>query len=240
VTSNTDWTVTVDSAWCTVTPSGSGNGTIQADFTENFSVNPRVANLTVTVSGLSPQLVTVSQAGAIPILVVYPPVQNVPQIAGSTAFNVTSNTNWTTASDQLWCTATPSGNGNGTITADYTTNTMYFSRTANITVTVSGIPPQVVAVNQDASTVSVAEHSGKSIRIYPNPTKGSFYVVPEGLGNENLSVTIFDMTERIILSREFRGDQSITIDLSTSPDGCYIIKVQTGSEVIVTRLMVEK
>jgi hypothetical protein len=140
----------------------------------------------------------------------------------------------------LWCTVTPSGIGNGTITADYITNMLYLSRTANITVIVSGVSPQIVVVFQDASTVSISEHTGKSIRIFPNPTKGSFFVVPDGLGKDNLSITVLDMTERIILNREFRGDQSITMDLSGSPDGCYIIKVRTSSEVLVSRLMLEK
>ncbi len=240
VTSNTDWTVTVDSSWCTVTPAGTGNGTILANYTENLTVNSRIATITVTVSGLSPLLVTVTQAGAVPILLVDPPYQNVTEIAGSTAFSITSNTTWTASSNQTWCTVTPSGTGNGMITADYTTNAVHLSRTADITVNVSGVPPQTVAVNQDASTVSVAEHAGKSIRIYPNPTNGSFFIVPEGLGNDDLSITVLDMTERIILNREFRGDQSITMDLSGSPDGCYIIKVRTGSGVIVSRLMLEK
>jgi hypothetical protein len=135
---------------------------------------------------------------------------------------------------------TPSGSGNGTITADYTTNPVHQIRTAILTVNVSGLSPQTVSVNQDASTVSVAEHPGKSIRIYPNPSKGSFFVVPEGLGTDNLTITIFDMTERMILTKEITGDQSVIMDLSGSPDGCYIIKIRTGSEVFVRRLMVEK
>jgi hypothetical protein len=86
----------------------------------------------------------------------------------------------------------------------------------------------------------VDEHNGKSIRIYPNPSKGSFQIVPQGLGNENLTVTVLDMTERSIQTQTIPGDQKIIIDLSAYPQGCYIIKVQTGSEVIVKRLIVER
>jgi hypothetical protein len=240
VTSNTDWTVTVDSTFCTVTPAGTGNGTILVYYSENFSVNSRVATLTVTVSGLTPQFVTVTQEGAAPILIVIPPYQNVTEIAGSTSFNVTSNTNWTALSNQLWCTVTPSGTGNGTIMAEYETNTTYFSRIAGITVSVSGLSPQTVTVNQDASTVSVGEHSGKGIRIYPNPTKGSFSIVSEGFGKDNLFVTVYDLTERVILNQDFQSGRPVSMDLSGSPEGCYIIKVRTGSEVIITRLMVER
>jgi hypothetical protein len=64
VTSNTSWTVISDQPWCTVDPSGTGNGTINVNFTENTSITARIANVTVTVTGLTPVTVTVTQAGA--------------------------------------------------------------------------------------------------------------------------------------------------------------------------------
>jgi hypothetical protein len=64
VTSNTGWTVTSDQSWCTVDPSGSGNGIITATNAENLSTLSRIANITVTVAGLTPVTVTVTQAGA--------------------------------------------------------------------------------------------------------------------------------------------------------------------------------
>jgi len=67
LTSNSSWTAISDQAWCTVTESGSGNGTIIASYNENTSVSMRLANVTVTVAGLTPVVVTVSQA-ATPIL----------------------------------------------------------------------------------------------------------------------------------------------------------------------------
>ncbi|MFH1121738.1 MAG: BACON domain-containing carbohydrate-binding protein [Bacteroidota bacterium] len=148
VTSNASWTAASNQGWCTVTPSGTGNGTITATFTENTSVTARVANVTVTVSGLTPIVVTVSQAGATPVLTVTPSTQNVTAPAGSTAFTVTSNTSWTVISDQTWCTVTPSGSGNGSITASYTQNTTTSPRTANVTVSASGVSPVVVTVVQ--------------------------------------------------------------------------------------------
>ncbi|MFH1121739.1 MAG: BACON domain-containing carbohydrate-binding protein [Bacteroidota bacterium] len=148
VTSNASWTAASNQGWCTVTPSGTGNGTITATFSENTSVTARVANVTVTVNGLTPIVVTVSQAGATPALAVTPSTQNVTAPAGSTAFTVTSNTSWTVISDQTWCTVTPSGSGNGSITATYTQNTTTSPRTANVTVSASGVSPVVVTVVQ--------------------------------------------------------------------------------------------
>ncbi|MCX6268475.1 MAG: T9SS type A sorting domain-containing protein [Bacteroidetes bacterium] len=64
VTSNANWTASSNSIWCTVTSSGSGNSTITATFTTNTTTQIRVANITITVNGLIPQTVTVSQAAS--------------------------------------------------------------------------------------------------------------------------------------------------------------------------------
>ncbi|HML86158.1 MAG TPA: BACON domain-containing carbohydrate-binding protein, partial [Bacteroidales bacterium] len=80
-----------DQTWCTVTPSGSGNGTIQANYLENTSITPRTANITVSGIGVSPVVVTVVQAGVASSLAVSPTNQSVPYTSSSTSFTVTSN-----------------------------------------------------------------------------------------------------------------------------------------------------
>jgi len=64
VTSNSEWNAESDVIWCTVTSTGTGNGTIIADYTENPDYVQRIANITVTVSGLTPLVVTVTQAAS--------------------------------------------------------------------------------------------------------------------------------------------------------------------------------
>jgi PKD repeat protein len=148
VTSNTAWITSSNAAWCTVTPSGTGDGTIVATFTANALFTSRVATITVSASGAPSVNVTVSQSGLAPTLAVTPANQNVASAAGNTNFTVTSNSAWTVSSNVAWCTVTPSGTGNGTIVATYTENTSLVIRTANITVTVAGITPVNVAVTQ--------------------------------------------------------------------------------------------
>ena len=99
VTSNSIWTAVSNVSWCTVTPSGNGNGTITATYVSNPSVGMRVASITVTVTGLSPMVVSVTQDGAPRQLAVSPSNQNVPIPAGTTDFSVTSNTDWTATSN---------------------------------------------------------------------------------------------------------------------------------------------
>jgi hypothetical protein len=149
VTSNCSWTAVSNQTWCTVTSSGTGNGTITANYSVN-TLTARTANITVTVAGLSPIVVTVTQASApCSTVMVAPPNQNVPYSpAGSTTFSVTSNCSWTAVSNQTWCTVTPSGIGNGTITATYYLNESGATRMANITVTVSGLSPVEITLTQ--------------------------------------------------------------------------------------------
>ncbi|MEI7981306.1 MAG: T9SS type A sorting domain-containing protein, partial [Bacteroidota bacterium] len=91
----------------------------------------------------------VSVTGTTPTLTVTPANQNVTSMAGITNFSVTSNTSWTASSNvPSWCMVTPSGSGNGTVTATYDQNTTYLQRIATVTVTVTGLPPVDVTVTQ--------------------------------------------------------------------------------------------
>lgn len=61
LTSNTNWSAVSDAHWCTVTSSGSGNGTIIAEYAENISYQARIANIIVKVADLPEQTVMVNQ-----------------------------------------------------------------------------------------------------------------------------------------------------------------------------------
>ncbi len=154
VTSNSSWTASSNQSWCTVTTSGSGNGTINATYTANNTSAQRVASITVTVSGLPSVVVTVTQDA--PTLSVTPTNRNVFPGAGSTTFTVTSNSSWTAGSDQSWCTVTPSGSGNGTISAAFTVNNTSSQRVANVTINVAGLTAVVVTVTQAAPLLTVS------------------------------------------------------------------------------------
>jgi Viral BACON domain/Secretion system C-terminal sorting domain/Putative binding domain, N-terminal len=148
VTSNLSWTSSSNQPWCTVTSSGSGNGTITASYQSYTGAGSRVAAITVSAPGVSDREVTVTQTGSAPVLIITPSDRDVTSPAGTTSFDVTSNTSWTASSDQSWCTVTPSGTGNGTITATYQAHTATGTRIAAITVTGSGAGNQIVTVTQ--------------------------------------------------------------------------------------------
>lgn len=237
VSSNTNWTASCNMSWCTCTPSGTGNGTITANFTQNTSTAQRVATITISASGVSSQTVTVTQAGAAPALNVTPPSQSVAASAGSTNFTVSSNSSWTVSSNQSWCTATPSGTGDGTITATYQANTLNTSRSATLTVTVSGLPSQTVTVQQDASSVGVGEQDAAAFVIYPNPVVSQVNIAGESLKNTETEVSIYNINSNKVLGPVKLSGSPSSIDLGALPEGVYFIRIGSESNSPVKKIV---
>jgi hypothetical protein len=199
-----------------------------------------MCSITVTAPGLASETVTVTQAGVVPTLAVTPLNQNVSAVAGSTAFTVSSNTTWTVSGNAGWCTITPSGTGNGTIVADYTQNTADQPRMANIEVTVAGLPVQTVTVTQAKSTIGMEEAAGNDIRIFPNPTRGIFNIVPGQTDGRTMEVSVQDLNGKIILNKQCKGAKEYQIDLSSASQGTYNIILKTENNLLVKKLVVIK
>lgn len=238
--SSLTWTASSDASWCSVPSGGTGSDTLTATYSENPFITTRIANITLTPAGQPSQNVTVTQAGVAPILNVTPLNQDVSETAGNTSFIVTSNTNWNAESDAPWCTVTGSGTGNDTIVANYTKNNDYTQRIANISVTVSGLSPQVVTVTQDASTVSTGDLSGEEIRIFPNPSKGVFNIVTPREKKLTFEVTVRDINGQIILQKNYSGATEYILDLSYTPQGSYHLIIKTDHNVSVKKLVIIK
>jgi hypothetical protein len=234
---NTDWYAVSNEPWCTVTDSGAGDGTIVTDFTENTSLNQRIAAITVTVTGLLPVTVTVTQAGAEPTLTVSPPNRNVLPISGATDFAVTSNTIWSASSDSSWCDVTSGGTGDGIIIASYSANPYYFTRVATVTVAVAGLAPQLVTVTQAPSVVSVDEQNSMGICLFPNPTTGKFRIITTGNTPGMMAVAVMDFTGKTVSEQSCTGNNDCIFDFSMLPPGVYFVKIETGGQILIKKLI---
>ena len=237
VTTNSAWTASSNATWCLVTTSGSGTGQLVANYTENLNTAVRTATITVTVAGLTPVNVTVTQDAAVLSLQVNPANQNVSAYAGSTAFQVTSNSNWRAESDAWWCTVTPTGAGNGTLTATYGQNNAPYPRIANITVEVDGISPVVVTVWQDFF-IGLDETPSGSFTLMPNPTKGMVIVtLPAHTGGQ---LTITDLTGRLVMQQQVEdGVSRLELNLSVFTNGTYLLGFRSGSTSVTRRVVVQ-
>lgn len=241
VTSNAPWTAISDQTWCEVTPTGTVNQPILANYTENSSISSRIANITIAINDLISVVVSLNQTAGLPTLIVSPLNQNVPATpVGLTTFSVTSNTGWNVTSDQSWCSVTPSGNGNGTISAGYEENTSDQSRSAFIHVTVKGLPEQIVTINQTKSSIGVGENQDISYRIYPNPSTGLFSIVCPYGDKSALDVIVQDLQGKIILGKHCIGEKEYGIDLSSTPQGIYHIIIKTNTSLYVRKISIIK
>jgi PKD repeat protein len=126
-------------------PSGATIGSTRLRVSLKYNADPTSCE-TLTYGQVEDYTMNIQSAA--PTLSVSPSNQNVTAAAGNVSFAVTSNTSWTVSSSQVWCTVTPSGSGNGTITAAYQENTSVSARTANITITATGLTPLVVTITQ--------------------------------------------------------------------------------------------
>jgi hypothetical protein len=238
VTSNTDWVVTSNQTWCTVTNSGTGAGTIEVAYQQNPAITSRVANISVNVNGIPTVIVTVTQAGAAPMLVVTPELQSVNAYAASVDFTVTSNIDWTASADSSWCIVTPSGTGSGTITASYPFNPYGKDRSTKISVTANGVATQIATLAQGHETASVPETGSAGFNIYPNPAKGIFSIVVDKARYPEMKVIITDASGSLVTSRDCKGESEYVFDLSKSPQGTYFVQVKTENELKVTKLVI--
>ena len=177
-------------------------------------------------------------SGFIPNLNVSPSNQNVLFTAGSTSFSVTSNWNWNASSNSTWCTVTPSGTGNGTLTANYLANSGD-TRVATITVTVTGLTPQMVTVTQDGTTGIVVNTVAK-LYIYPNPTNGIISIVSNSSGSKQSDLTVMDINGKTIFENMVNPGQQVNMDLSTYPGGYYFVRMITDNGTLTRKVILNK
>ncbi|HPE33333.1 MAG TPA: BACON domain-containing carbohydrate-binding protein [Bacteroidales bacterium] len=151
VTSNAEWSVSESVSWLSVSPmTGTGNQTLTVNYNQNSSISPRSGQIQISATGITPVAVTVNQAGAGAILTVNPDNRNVNATAGTTTFDITSNTTWTVTESVPWFSVSPmSGSGDNTLDVTYGENATGSTRVGDILVTASGGSPAVtVTVTQ--------------------------------------------------------------------------------------------
>jgi len=89
--------------------------------------------------------------------------------------------------------------------------------------------------------LNVKELQQKSnLFIYPNPSTGEFYIDLGGINNSTTTIHISDITGRKVLEQgmdTFENSAQTTVDLSTSPNGIYLVKVISGNKVFTSQII---
>ena len=114
---------------------------------ENSAKDSRKATITIQ-SGELTKSIEISQSAANPVISLDTSSLEFASGSGSKAFKITTNTTWTVASDQTWCSVSPtSGSNDGSVTVKVGENSTTAERTATITVK-SEAGDQTVKVTQ--------------------------------------------------------------------------------------------
>jgi uncharacterized membrane protein len=98
---------------------------------------------------------------------------------------------------------------------------------------------QNITVTQAKPNNGTGDKNAQAVKIYPNPTKGIFRIIPASVSG-TLNVTVEDNTGKVILTKECRGEKEYMIDLSKSAEGTYNIVLKTNNETIVRKLVIIK
>jgi hypothetical protein len=163
VYSNVNWTATSDQTWLKVSPASATNSTstlTTVAFTaqENPTTNTRTANVTISGAGAISQIVTITQNGQVPAMVVSSNSLSIGAYANSTqTLTIASNINWTASCNQDWLSLSNyTGSNNSTITLTAQNNPTVANRTATITISGNSVQTQTIIVTQTEGAAVLA------------------------------------------------------------------------------------
>jgi hypothetical protein len=96
-------------------------------------------------------------------------------------FSILSNTAWTISVSEPWLSADIlSGHGNANITVTATENTISDPRSANVTVSSTGLESEVIVVTQDGFITGLNELKKSETKIYPIPANDVLFIESTG------------------------------------------------------------
>jgi len=85
------------------------------------------------------------------------------------------------------------------------------------------------------TATAIVNMEGDNIRIYPNPVSGTLYI-NSGNRNDITAIEILDITGKIVLKKSGTY-KNISVDMQKQQAGIYVVKIQTGGQTIVKKLV---
>lgn len=152
--------------------------------------------------------------------------------------DVTSNVEWTAASDAAWLTVTPaSGENDGQLTLTAAANSTTAERTATVTVSTEaeGVAAKTVIVTQPGTTTGISVAKTNTVSVYPNPVTEAFRL--QGVEGAAL-VTVTDLNGRSLLAQTISGEEAVSV--ASLEQGVYIVRIQTAAEGVKVGRIVKK
>ena len=80
----------------------------------------------------------------------------------------------------------------------------------------------------------------KKLEFYPNPSKGSFKISVYDTDIKEIALTIYDLNGSIVFNKVFTGlFPGVSFDMKLKNPGLYLVKINTGKESIIEKLIVK-
>lgn len=177
LTSMISWLITEAADWLEVNPPmGTGDATISISALANLTTQARTATITVTGEDGTFRTVSVTQAGATPVLTVAPESMEFTTTGGTADFIVASNTTWAISGYSSWLSvSTSSGSQNASITLTCQPNTSTSARTTEVRVSGGNLSRKLLVTQQ-----------GVPITLTASPTALTFTAEA---GNKSISIS---------------------------------------------------
>ena len=87
--------------------------------------------------------------------------------------------------------------------------------------------------------LSVKELSNNDVKIFPNPSQGTFNVVMNDCTGEVLNVRVTDLSGRVVLDSQFHSNV-FQVNLSDVASGSYTMTITTSLNRTSNRLIIKR
>ncbi len=89
----------------------------------------------------------------------------------------------------------------------------------------------------DYCSIGLNEYSKAALVVYPNPTSGLVYVESLRKNSQTMVVEVYELSGKLILKKNFDGNQKAEMELSNLPDGIYNMKITNDNGSSIHRIV---
>lgn len=90
----------------------------------------------------------------------------------------------------------------------------------------------------DPFVSEMTDDLGISVKVYPNPSSGKFFLTIEAEGSQTYQLKLVSLVGQTVEEREVMANQEVAFDLSNHPQGFYFIRVKVGQKELIKRVII--